>query len=79
MIISGICHDGPYPLALLGFSRLPVLVERIVYFHEEVPGLAISYQMAASYTIIVSFIVSIAALVYLWVSGAFRRDAEAEA
>lgn len=64
---------------LLGFSRLPVLVERIVYFHEQVPGLAISYQMATSYTIIVSFIVSIAALVYLWVSGAFKRGAEAEA
>jgi multiple sugar transport system permease protein len=63
---------------LLGFSRLPVLVERIVYFHEQVPGLEVSYQMAASYTIIVSFIVSIAALVYLWMSGAFKRDAEAQ-
>lgn len=62
---------------LLGFSRLPVLVERIVYFHEEVPGLDISYQMATSYSIVVSVIVSLAALVYLQVSGAFERDAGA--
>ncbi len=62
---------------LMGFSRLPVLVERIVYYHEEVPGLDISFQMASGYTIIVSVIVSIAALFYLWVSGAFGGDKEA--
>ena len=56
---------------LMGFSRLPVLVERIVYYHEEVPGLDISFQMASGYTIIVSVIVSMAALLYLRVSGAF--------
>jgi multiple sugar transport system permease protein len=59
---------------LLGFSRMPVLVERIVYFHEEVPGLDISYQMATTYSVIVSVIVSLAALAYLQVSGAFKRD-----
>ncbi|MFC2037506.1 carbohydrate ABC transporter permease [Chloroflexota bacterium] len=59
---------------LLGFSRMPVLVERIVYYHEEVPGLDISYQMATAYSIIVSVIVSLAALAYLAVSGAFKRD-----
>lgn len=58
---------------LLGFGRLPILVERIVYFHEEVPGLDISYQMAAGYTIVVSAIVSLAALAYLSASGAFKR------
>lgn len=61
---------------LLGFSRLPVLVERIVYYHEEVSGLEISYQMATGYTIIVSVIVSLAALAYLQVSGAFKSDVE---
>ena len=50
---------------------MPVLVERIVYFHEQVPGLDISYQMATTYSIIVSIIVSIAALFYLRLSGAF--------
>jgi multiple sugar transport system permease protein len=58
---------------LLGFGRLPILVERIVYFHKEVPGLDISYQMAAGYTIVVSAIVSLAALAYLSASGAFKR------
>jgi multiple sugar transport system permease protein len=62
---------------LMGFSRLPVLVERIVYYHEEVPGLDISFQMASGYTIIVSIIVSLAALLYLRVSGAFGGDQEA--
>ena len=56
---------------IMGFSRMPVLVERIVYYHEEVPGLDISFQMASGYTIIVSVIVSIAALFYLGLSGAF--------
>jgi multiple sugar transport system permease protein len=59
---------------LMGFSRLPVLVERIVYYHEEVPGLDISFQMASGYTIIVSVIVSLAALLYLRVSGAFDGE-----
>jgi multiple sugar transport system permease protein len=62
---------------LVGFSRVPVLVERIVYYHEQVPGLEISFQMASGYTIIVSIIVSLAALLYLRVSGAFGGDQEA--
>ncbi len=62
---------------LLGFGRLPVLVERIVYFHEEVPGLDISYQMAAGYTIVVSVIVSLTALLYLNASGAFKKEKNA--
>ncbi|HID88157.1 MAG TPA: sugar ABC transporter permease [Anaerolineales bacterium] len=60
-------------IVLVGFSRLPVLVERIVYYHEEVPRLNISPQMAAGYTMIVTVIVSTAALIYLRLSGAFRR------
>jgi len=59
---------------LLGFGRMPLLVERIVYYHEEVPGLDISYQMAAGYTIVVSVIVSFTALIYLRVSGAFKKE-----
>jgi multiple sugar transport system permease protein len=61
---------------VVGFSRLPVLVERIVYYHDEVPGLNYSYKMAMGYTIIVSVIVSLVALLYLKVSGAFDRDVE---
>ena len=62
---------------LVGFSRIPVLVERIVYYHEEVPTLEISDQMSAGYTIIVSVIVSLAALFYLRASGAFGGKKEA--
>jgi len=61
---------------LVGFSRLPVLVERIVYYHEEMSGLNISFQMASGYTIIVTAIVSIAALFYLRLSGAFGKSKE---
>lgn len=63
---------------LVGFSRLPVLVERIVYYHEEMSGLNISFQMASGYTIIVATIVSIAALFYLRLSGAFGKSKEAK-
>jgi len=59
---------------LLGFSRLPVLVERIVYYYDQVENLYISAQMAAGYTVIVSFIVSTVAIIYLYVSGAFKSD-----
>jgi multiple sugar transport system permease protein len=61
---------------LLGFSRLPVLLERVVYYTKEVKDLYIADQMAAGYTLIVAAIVSLAALLYLQVSGAFKRDKE---
>jgi multiple sugar transport system permease protein len=59
---------------LLGFSRLPVLVERIVFYYDEVENLYNSAQMAAGYTIIVSFIVSTVAMIYLFASGTFSSD-----
>ena len=59
---------------LFGFNRLPVLVERVVYYADEVSGLNNSYQLAASYTIIVSLIISIAAIIFLQVSGAFKKE-----
>ena len=59
---------------LFGFNRLPVLVERIVYYSDEVSGLNDSYQMAASYTIIVTLIVSAAAVLFLKISGAFAKQ-----
>jgi multiple sugar transport system permease protein len=60
-------------IVLVGFSRMPVLVERVLYYHDEVPRLEISPAMASGYTIIVTVIVSLAALLYLRVSGAFGR------
>lgn len=61
---------------LFGFSRLPVLLERVVYYTKEVRGLYIAGQMAAGYTLVVAAVVSLAALVYLQVSGAFKREKE---
>jgi len=58
---------------LFGFNRLPVLVEQVVYYSDEVAGLTYSYQLAASYTILVSIVVTIAAFAFLQVSGAFKR------
>lgn len=63
---------------LFGFNRLPVLLERVVYYKEEVPGLTYANQMAMSYTIMVTVVVSITALIYLKVSGAFNRDEEVQ-
>ncbi len=63
-------------VVMFGFNRLPVLVERVVYFSDVVDGLNNSYQMAAAYTIIVSFIVTIAAIIFLQASGAFKRAGE---
>ena len=63
-------------VVLLGFSRLPVLVERVVYYTKEVDQLYIADQMAAGYTLVVAAIVSLAALAYLQVSGAFKQGEE---
>ncbi len=63
-------------VVLLGFSRLPVLVERVVFYTKEVDQLYIADQMAAGYTLVVAAIVSVAALAYLQVSGAFKRGEE---
>jgi len=61
---------------LFGYSRLPVLLERVVFYTKEARGLYIADQMAAGYTLVVAAIVSLAALVYLQVSGAFKREKE---
>ncbi len=61
---------------LFGFDRLPVLLERVVYYSEELSGLDVSYQMASTYTVVVAVIVSIAALAFLYVSGAFKKQPE---
>jgi len=58
---------------MFGFNRLPVLLERVIYYKEEVPGIQFADQMAITYTIVVSLIVSITAIIYLQVSGAFGR------
>ena len=66
-------------VVLIGHNRVPVLVERIVYYHKEVSRLEISPLMVAGYTILVTVIVSIAAAVYLRVFRAIgQRGGEVE-
>jgi multiple sugar transport system permease protein len=59
---------------MFGHNRLPTLVERIVYYTDVVPGLLTSPKMASAYTIIVTIVVSIAAIAFLWASGAFKKQ-----
>ncbi len=59
---------------LFGYDRIPLLLERVVYYKEELSGLNNSYQMASTYAVIVSVIVSLTAILYLKASGAFDRD-----
>ncbi len=61
---------------ILGYSRMPFLVERVVYYTKEVDLLYIANEMAGGYTMIVAIVVSLAALFYLRVSGAFKRARE---
>lgn len=58
---------------IYGFRRIPVLVEEVVYYNEIVLGY---YRVALAYSVIVSIIVSIVAIIYLKVSGAFERGSE---
>jgi multiple sugar transport system permease protein len=60
-------------VVLIGHNRVPVLVERIVYYYKEVPRLEISPLMVAGYTILVTVIVSIAAAIYLRVFRAISQ------
>jgi len=59
---------------LFGFDRIPLLLERVIYYKEEVSRLDNSFQLASTYSVITSVIVTIAAVVYLKVSGAFNKN-----
>jgi multiple sugar transport system permease protein len=61
---------------LFGFDRIPLLLERVIYYKEELPRLDNSFQIASTYAVITSVIVTIAAVVYLKVSGAFDISKE---
>ncbi len=61
---------------LFGFDRIPLLLERIVYYKEEVSRLKNSYQIASTYSVIVAIIVTVAAVLYLKFSGAFEKYEE---
>jgi len=58
---------------LVGFGRVPVLLERVVFYADKVVGLDNSTQLAATYSVIVSVIVTAAAIIYLKASGAIGK------
>ena len=60
---------------LFGFQRLPVLLEELVYF-TDVATSEEFFRIGLAYSVLVAFIVSIGAVIYLKVSGAFAREEE---
>jgi multiple sugar transport system permease protein len=61
---------------IYGFQRLPVLLEEVVYYVDSEFASEEFFQIGMAYTVIVSIIVSVAAVLYLRVSGAFERQQE---
>lgn len=53
---------------LFGYGRMPFLVERVAYYVEEVKTSESSYSIALTYSVIVTVIVMIAAVIYLKIS-----------
>ena len=60
-------------IILFNFSRFPVLVERIVYYADKAIGLPDAEQMTATYTIVVTVIVTVISLVFLKMTGAIGK------
>ncbi|MFP4461491.1 MAG: carbohydrate ABC transporter permease [Thermotogota bacterium] len=58
---------------IFGFRRIPVLLEEVVFFQEQVQN---QYKLALAYSVIVALVVSVVAVLYLKVSGAFKREEE---
>jgi len=58
---------------IFGFRRIPVLLEEVVFFQEQVQN---EYKLALAYSVIVALVVSVVAVFYLKVSGAFKGDDE---
>lgn len=53
---------------ILGYGRVPFLVEQIAYYIEAVPGMDASKAMATTYSVLVTAIILITTIVYLKVS-----------
>jgi multiple sugar transport system permease protein len=63
---------------LYGFQRIPVLLEELVYFTDVVKSDDF-FRIGLAYSVLVAVIVSLVAVVYLKVSGAFEGEEEAGA
>ncbi len=58
---------------IYGYRRFPVLVEELVFFKREVRGPK-AFQISTAYSVLIAIIVSVMAILYLKVSGAFKEE-----
>lgn len=58
---------------IYGYRRLPVLVEELVFFRRELRGPK-AFQISTAYSVLIAIIVSAMAILYLKVSGAFKKE-----
>ena len=54
---------------ILGYGKVPFLVERIAYYVEVIPGMNVSKAMATTYSVLVTAIILITTIIYLRISG----------
>ena len=58
---------------MFGYGRVPMLVERIAYYSEIVARMENSYQLSVTYSVVITVIVMVSAVVYLKISNRERR------
>ena len=58
---------------LFGFQRLPVLLEEVVYYVDQ-SGTDQFFRIGLAYSVLVAAFVSVVAVIYLKVSGAFEKE-----
>ncbi|MCK5128818.1 MAG: sugar ABC transporter permease [Clostridiales bacterium] len=58
---------------MFGFGRVPFLVERIAYYSDVVPLLDNSYKMSVTYSVVVTVIVLVSAMIYLKLNSRGRK------
>lgn len=56
---------------IFGYRRIPVLLEEVVFYKEELLN---KYHVALAYSVIVALVVSFVSIIYLKVSGAFKKE-----
>ncbi|ANQ54526.1 MULTISPECIES: sugar ABC transporter permease [Thermosipho] len=56
---------------IYGYRRIPVLLEEVVFYEEQLIGF---YRVALAYSVIVAAIVSVVSIIYLKISGAFKKE-----
>ena len=58
---------------IFGYRRIPVLLEEVVFYKEELLN---KYHIALAYSVIVAIVVSVVSVIYLKVSGSFNKEGQ---